>query len=209
MGIHERNWVNCWIISARKFSELVNDNTRRILTKTKMPRKEWNERKKEKKKLDAAKECKTISSMFKSRYPSAVIYETCFNTSFITESLFSSAKKLFLENTCTGVSFLIKLQPYNLQVYQKKRLHHRCFPMNYAKFLRAPVLENISGRLLLLSDLNSAPLRCDTLKVSLISYRMVTILNMELCLCTSKICIKTLSKVMSQYFIWSLKEVCP
>ena len=30
----------------------------------------------------------------------------------------------------------------------KKRLRHRCFPVNYAKFLRAPVLKNISERLL-------------------------------------------------------------
>ena len=32
----------------------------------------------------------------------------------------------------------------------KKRLHHRCFRVNFAKFLRAPFLQNTSGRLLLL-----------------------------------------------------------
>ena len=52
-----------------------------------MPRKERNERKKKEKKLDAAKGCKTISSMFKSRYPSAVIFETCLSTSVITETV--------------------------------------------------------------------------------------------------------------------------
>ena len=31
----------------------------------------------------------------------------------------------------------------------KKRLGHRCCPMNFAKFLRTPFLQNISGRLLL------------------------------------------------------------
>ena len=31
----------------------------------------------------------------------------------------------------------------------KKRLWHRCFPVNFAKFLRAPFLQNTSGRLLL------------------------------------------------------------
>ena len=31
----------------------------------------------------------------------------------------------------------------------KKRLWHRCFPLNFAKFLRTPLLENTSGRLLL------------------------------------------------------------
>ena len=46
-----------------------------------------------------------------------------------------SVKKVFLqitqnsqENTCTRVSFLIKLQ--------KKRLWRWCFPVNFAKFLR-------------------------------------------------------------------------
>ena len=32
----------------------------------------------------------------------------------------------------------------------KKRLWHRCFPVNFAKFQRAPFLQNTSGRLLLL-----------------------------------------------------------
>ena len=31
----------------------------------------------------------------------------------------------------------------------KKETWHRCFPMNFAKFLRTPLLQNISGRLLL------------------------------------------------------------
>ena len=31
----------------------------------------------------------------------------------------------------------------------KKRLWHWCFPVNFAKFLRAPVLQNTSRRLLL------------------------------------------------------------
>ena len=36
----------------------------------------------------------------------------------------------------------------------KKRLWHRCFPLNFAKFLRAPLLQNTSGRLLLIIDAN-------------------------------------------------------
>ena len=31
----------------------------------------------------------------------------------------------------------------------KKRLWHRCFPINFVKFLRTPFLQNTSGRLLL------------------------------------------------------------
>ena len=43
--------------------------------------------------------------------------------------------KNFAENTCPRASFLIKLQVFS---YQKKRLWHRCFPVNLAKFLRIP-----------------------------------------------------------------------
>ena len=50
------------------------------------------------------------------------------------------------ENTCTRVSFLIKLQTCN---FIKKRLWPRCFPVSFVKFLRTPFLQNTSGRLLL------------------------------------------------------------
>ena len=55
-------------------------------------------------------------------------------------------KKVFFEisqksqkNTCARVSFLLK-----------KRLWHRCFPMNFAKFPRTTFLKNTSGWLLLI-----------------------------------------------------------
>ena len=63
-----------------------------------------------------------------------------------------SVKKVFLEvslnsqkNTCARVSFLIK-RPATLF---KKKLWHGCFPVNFAKFLRTPFLQNTSGRLIL------------------------------------------------------------
>ena len=52
-----------------------------------------------------------------------------------------SVEKAFLEisqnsqeNTCAGACFSIKLQALTLL---KKRLWHRCFPVNFAKFLKA------------------------------------------------------------------------
>ena len=38
---------------------------------------------------------------------------------------------------------------FNKVVGLKMRLWHRCFPVNYTQFLRAPFLQNTSGRLLL------------------------------------------------------------
>ena len=55
------------------------------------------------------------------------------------------------ENTCARVSFLIKLQTRPATLL-KKRLWHRCFPVNFVKFLRTPFLQNTTGRLLLISD---------------------------------------------------------
>ena len=64
-------------------------------------------------------------------------------------------KKVFLkilhnsqENTCARVSFLKKLQA-EACVFIKKRLWHRCFRVNFTKFLRTPFLQNTSERLLL------------------------------------------------------------
>ena len=59
----------------------------------------------------------------------------------------SSVRKVFLEisqnspeNVCARVSFLIKLQGLKPATLLKKRLWHRCFPVNFAKFLRTPFL---------------------------------------------------------------------
>ena len=62
-------------------------------------------------------------------------------------------KKVFLkilqnlqENTCTRDRFLINF--FN-KTLLKKRLWRRCFPVNFAKFLRTPSLQSTSVRLLL------------------------------------------------------------
>ena len=65
----------------------------------------------------------------------------------------ASCKKVFLdrysqnsqEKACVRDSILIKLHSQDC----KKRLWHKCFPVNLAKFLRKRFLQNTSGRLLL------------------------------------------------------------
>ena len=53
-----------------------------------------------------------------------------------------------LENTCASVSFLIKLQARSATLL-KKRLWHRCFPVNFAKFLRTTFFKEYFWWLLL------------------------------------------------------------
>ena len=52
------------------------------------------------------------------------------------------------------VSFSIKLQVVGLRsaTWLKKRLWHRCFPVNFMKFFRTPFAQNTSWRLLLVYD---------------------------------------------------------
>ena len=60
------------------------------------------------------------------------------------------------ENTCATVSFLIKLPTTLL----KKRLRHRCFPVNFEIFLRTPFSQNTPGRLLLYNNIIPTLLQC-------------------------------------------------
>ena len=64
-----------------------------------------------------------------------------------------SVKKVFLkilqnsqENNCARVSLLIKLKTKACN-FIKKRIWHRCFLVNFAKFARTPFSQNTSGRL--------------------------------------------------------------
>ena len=65
-------------------------------------------------------------------------------------------KKRFLRNVAKFTGKLLcqslffnKVAGWGLQLYLKKQLRHKYFSPNLAKFLRTPVLQNISGRLLL------------------------------------------------------------
>ena len=67
-----------------------------------------------------------------------------------------SVKRVFLRNfakftgkhLCQSL-FFNKITGLRTATLLKKRLLHRCFPVNFAKFLRTPFLQNSSGRLLL------------------------------------------------------------
>ena len=70
---------------------------------------------------------------------------------------YSDAKFIYQnsqENTCVRVSILVKLQALGLSpaVLLKKRLWHRCFPVNFEKLERTRFLQNTSGRLLLIGN---------------------------------------------------------
>ena len=51
--------------------------------------------------------------------------------------------------TCVGASFFNKVADLQACNFIKKKLQHRCFPVNTAKFLRTPILKKICQRRLL------------------------------------------------------------
>ena len=56
------------------------------------------------------------------------------------------------KNTCAIDSLLNKVADRRPVTLLKKSLRHRCFPVNFVKFLRTPFLQNTYGRLLLPLD---------------------------------------------------------
>ena len=82
------------------------------------------------------------------------IYFIFFDSEAATRGVLS--KKVFLEisqnsqeNTRARVSLFNKVAALRPATLLKKRLWHRCFPVNVAKFLKSPFLEDTSVRLLL------------------------------------------------------------
>ena len=50
----------------------------------------------------------------------------------LSKQIFLKNLAIFMENLLCWSLFLVNLQPSSLQLYWKKRLHHRCFPVNFA-----------------------------------------------------------------------------
>ena len=58
------------------------------------------------------------------------------------------------KNLCQGLFFnkVVGLRP---AILLEKEIWHRCFPVKFTKFLRAPFLQNTSERLLLHADISA------------------------------------------------------
>ena len=74
-----------------------------------------------------------------------VNFVKCLRTAFFRSSRQRCFAKFIGKHLCQSL-FLNKVRPATLL---KNRLQYRCFPVNFAKYLRIPFLQNTSGRLLL------------------------------------------------------------
>ena len=90
-----------------------------------------------------------VMKIWKSPY--MLVFTEAATRGVLLGKVFSEISQNSQENTSARVSFLIFLL--------KKWLWHRCSPVNFAKFLKTPFLQNTSGRLLLCLSKN-------TLKIS-------------------------------------------
>ena len=67
---------------------------------------------------------------------------------FCKKGVLRNFAKFIGKHLCQNL-FFDKVAGLRPETLLKKRLCHRCFPMNFAEFLRTPFLQNTSGRLLL------------------------------------------------------------
>ena len=79
----------------------------------------------------------------------STIYRSSHRRYSVTKGVLRNFAKFTGKHLCQSLFFnkVAGLRPATLL---KRRLWHRCFPVNFAKFLRRPVLQNTFGRLLLL-----------------------------------------------------------
>ena len=104
---------------------------------------------------------KIASTYIYNGYPNLkLLFRSSRQEVFCKKGALRSFAKFTGKHVCQSLLFNIvaSLRPATLL---KKRLWHRCFPVNFVKFLRTPFLQNTSGRLLLhvLNHLIGAMLR--------------------------------------------------
>ena len=71
-------------------------------------------------------------------------YQRC----FMKKGVFRNLPKFTGKHLCQSL-FFNKVAGLRPAIIFKKRLWHRCFPVNFVNFLRTPFFQNTSGRLLL------------------------------------------------------------
>ena len=72
---------------------------------------------------------------------------------FFKKGVLKNFVKLTGKHLCCSL-FFNKAAGLRTTTLLRKRLWHRCFPVNFAKFLRTPFLQNTSGHLLLKNGVN-------------------------------------------------------
>ena len=113
-----------------------------------------------------------------------------------------SIKKGVLRNFTkfTGKHLCQSLRPATLL---KKKLWHRCFPVNFEKFLRTPFLQNTSGRLLL--NINTSTEGINTLGWKLVyspGKRLNLWFNWKTDICSKlRNCFESVTKGNLEFFI--------
>ena len=100
--------------------------------------------------------CIVIKKYVKIKYINTSLFKDllgntlAWNISLILTPYNSHKESSRLEVFCKkGVPFFNEVAGLRPATLWKKGLLHRCFPVNFGKFLRTPFLQNTSGRLLL------------------------------------------------------------
>ena len=97
----------------------------------------------------------TVKLFSSQRWNYVVTYRSSHQMCSVKKSVLRNFEKFTGKHLCQSIFFnkvaglSPRLSPATLL---KKRLWHRCFPVNFAKFLRTPFLQNTSRRLLFIPN---------------------------------------------------------
>ena len=115
------------------------------------------------------------------------------------------------KNTSARVSFLNKVTGWGLQLILKSRLWHRCFFVNFAKFLWMPFMQNSSGRLFLnlaafnYPQINHRWMLYRLMLQSTSEYSLLSVLNILSSICNFQ---KQLPEVFWNLALLTRKRLC-
>ena len=98
----------------------------------------------------------------------------------VKKAVFRDFVKFTGKDQCQSL-FFDKVAGLRLATLLKKRLWHRCFSVNNAKFRRTPFQQNTSGRLLLVLP-SCYPALAKVLSASVAAKTVKTVLNLENCI---------------------------
>ena len=125
--------------------------------------------------------------------------------------MFSEISQYSQENTCARISFLTKLQA-SPATFIKMRFSHRCFPVNFVKFLRTPFYKEHLWWLLLKSY-NKEPQFGFVEEITLFPLVIIRKLSGEVCFYVkpksiSRFTIKSVAKKQAFYVCFWVNHLC-
>ena len=86
-----------------------------------------------------------LATLLKKKFLRTLFYRTSPAAASVWTDSYKSVMKILKKKSEAATGGILLKKALRLATLLKKRLWHKCFPMSFAKFLRAPFLQNTSG----------------------------------------------------------------